>query len=57
MSDKEDKKEEENEYFTLVDKDYDTEEETLDAHYDILSYQLAVAHIPESYKMRMITQN
>ena len=54
--DKEEEKEDDG-CFTLVDKVFETEEETLDAHYDILSYQLAVSHIPESYKYKMIKEN
>ena len=45
------------EYFTLVDKKTDNNEEELDLHYEILSYQLAVGHIPESQKYQLIKEN
>lgn len=45
------------EFFTLIDKDVETNEEELDLHYEILSFQLEVGHIPESKRYRMINQN
>ena len=45
------------EYFTLVDKETHTIEEETDIHYEILNYQLAVGHIPESQKYQLIKQN
>ena len=45
------------EYFTLVDKKTHDNEEELDLHYEILSYQLAVDNIPESQKYQLIKEN
>jgi hypothetical protein len=48
---------EEIEYFTLVEKKANSDEEEMDLHYEMLSYQMAIAHIPESYKYKMIKDN
>jgi hypothetical protein len=45
------------EYFTLVDKQTNSIEEETDIHYEILDYQLAVGHIPESKKYQLIKEN
>lgn len=45
------------EYFTLVDKETHSIEEETDIHYELLNYQLAVGHIPESQKYKLIKQN
>ena len=45
------------EFFTLIDKKVETTNEELDLHYEILSFQLEIGHIPESTRYEMITQN
>ena len=57
MNNEEKDEHEEMEYFTLVEKKSNSEEEEMDLHYEMLSYQMAIAHIPESYKYKMIKDN
>lgn len=52
-----DKEDRDSEFFTLIDKESESQEQELDYHYEVLSFQLEVGHIPESTRYKMIKQN